>query len=131
MDTRTSRLEPPLYGRLGEHTVSTIVEHFYERVLADPDLEHYFALVPMNHVRAMQEEIFLVALGAPGLHSNIDIHDAHAPLAITPKHFSRFVEHLSATLDRMHVDDEVIDALLARLALHADDVIGSGEGVDG
>lgn len=128
--TRPSTPEA-LFDRVGDRTVAEIVDHFYERVLCDPMLEPYFAQAPTGHIRAMQRELFTIALGGPGTYSGLGIHDAHAELGITPLHFSRYMEHLTTTLHRMNVDADVVDALLGRLALLADDVTGSGGGEEG
>lgn len=122
--------QPTLYDRVGDRTIGEIVDHFYAKVLADPELEAVFAFASMPRLRKMQRELFAAALDAPMQYSGRDLQDVHAPANIRRWQFSRFMEHLADTLAELEVDDEVTERLLGRLALYADEIVG-GHGEDG
>ena len=126
----TSEQPSILYDRVGETAIAEIVDRFYGKVLGDPEIGEFFKYTSMPRLQKMQREFFAAALGAPTAYSGRDIHDMHAMLGIEQHHFSRFVELLIDTMNELEVDDEVIDGLIARLSLRADDVVG-GQGEDG
>lgn len=119
-----------LYDRIGDAALAEVVDRFYRRVLDDPQIGPYFASASMARLTRMQKEFFAAALGAPTTYSGLGLQEAHGRLGVTRSDFSRFVEHLADTLGELQVDHEVVDALMARLALSVDDIVG-GHGEDG
>jgi truncated hemoglobin YjbI len=49
----------------GEAALPPVVDDFYDRVLADPELRGFFAGTNMNRLKARQVEFFAAALGGP------------------------------------------------------------------
>jgi hemoglobin len=114
-----------LYERLGgEARIATIIDQFYDRVLADPELEPYFRETPLDTLRRMQTEFFGMALDGPQTYSGLSLSRAHFGRGITSRHFSQFVSHLIETLKEHGVTAKDINAVVARLSIHADDIIG-------
>ncbi len=45
--------------------ISEVIDEFYDRVLADPDLKPFFRNTSMDKLRRMQREFFSAALDGP------------------------------------------------------------------
>lgn len=110
----------------GAPAIAAMVEQFYQRVLADPELKEFFTGVPMDRLRKMQCEFFSAALGGPELYKGRVIAHAHQRLPIERKHFQRFVDHLFETLAGFSLSEQDRYEIIARINLYAEDVIGVG-----
>jgi hemoglobin len=126
LDVRAS-----LFDRIGgTNAVRGMVDRFYASVLADQELKPYFESVEMDKLRRMQFEFFSAALGGPIRYSGRTVIHAHQGRHIRREHFQAFVEHLFETLKHYSLDDADRYAIIARINTYADDVIGSGFGLD-
>lgn len=114
----------------GASEVKAIVEEMYEGVFADPELAPFFKDVNKERLRSMQYEFLASALGGPVSYSGGELQAIHAHRGITAQHYTQFVTHLVAVLERRAIDKEVIDQILGTLALYRDRIIG-GSNVDG
>ena len=123
--------KPSLYERIGgKEMVTSMVDAFYERVLADPLLEPFFRNVSMEKLRSMQYEFFSTALGGPVTYLDKTIYRVHYGLGIKRKHFARFVQHLLETLQSFDLDEDDISHIIGRVNTYVDEVLG-GHGLDG
>lgn len=115
-----------LYDRLGgEEAVAGLVDSFYQRVLADPELEPFFANSSMDRLRNMQRAFFAAALDGPVEYPGVSLLEAHQGRGIERRHFRRFVDHLFETLeDARHLERSDVDQIVERIATYVDDVIG-------
>lgn len=119
--------EKNLFEAIGGHdAVASLVDRFYQRVLADPELAPFFVGVPMDRLLKMQCEFFSSALGGPEQYKGRVIAHAHQRLAISRQHLQRFVDHLFATLAEFPLSEQDRYEIIARINLYADDVIGVG-----
>lgn len=119
--------EKNLFEAIGGHkAVASLVDGFYRRVLADPELAPFFVGVPMDRLLKMQGEFFTAALGGPEQYKGRVIAHAHQRLPITRQHFQRFVDHLFETLGGFPLSDQDRYEVIARINLYSDDVIGVG-----
>ena len=120
---------PSLWERLGgSEGADALIEAFYDRVLADPELAPFFEDASMDRLRKMQREFFSAALGGPIEYSGAPLAHAHHGRGIEPVHLRRFVEHLLATLEAIELSEEDRDAIYDRIHRQADDVLrGPGE----
>lgn len=101
--------EMTIYQRIGgETTVSAAVHRFYERVLADPTLNHFFNGVSMSRLKAHQFAFLTQALGGPKQYSGSSMRDAHSKLAIEQRHFDSVAVHLVETLRELGVPEEIV-----------------------
>ena len=111
-----------IYDEIGGAAgVAAAVDDFYARLLADPELGHYFDGVAMprqiHHFRAF----LAAAVGGPRRYLGRDVRRAHAGIGITEAAFDRAVEHLVATLRHLGVAVPTIAEIGTRLApLRAD-----------
>lgn len=93
-------MEASLYQQIGgADGIARLVDVFYARVLADPELKRFFAGVEMAKLRRMQVELFSAALGGPQRYSGRSMVQAHRHLKIGLHDYQRFIRHLFDTLD--------------------------------
>jgi hemoglobin len=116
---------PTLWERLGgSEGADALIEAFYDRVLADPELAPFFEDASMDRLRAMQREFFSAALGGPLEYSGVPLAHAHHGRGIEAPHLRRFVGHLLATLEGMDLSQKDRDEIYTRIHTLADDVLG-------
>lgn len=92
----------------GGPAVALVVEGFYRRVTADPDLAHYFEGVDMGRLKRHQALLVSQVMGGPTAYDGRELGAAHAPLGITDEAFDRVVAHLAATLQDAGAPADVI-----------------------
>ena len=122
-----------LFERIGgTAVVDNMVDHFYARVLGDPELRPFFDEVALEKLKHMQKEFFAAALDGPMSMSGRDLVKAHQGLGITRRHFTLFVNHLMAVLDEYQAITrrDAMD-IVFRIATYSDQVIGESGGADG
>jgi len=114
------------YERIGgAGGIARLVHAFYDRVLADPELAPFFTHVSMDHLRAMQSELFTAATGGPVERASMSVRDAHAGRHITERQFSLFANHVMTTLQDFGLEDEDVSLIADHLALYRDEVVDS------
>jgi hemoglobin len=97
---RLGGMDETLYEQIGgADGITRLVDAFYARVLADPELKGFFASVEMAKLRRMQAELFSAALGGPQRYSGRSMVQAHRHLKIGLHDYQRFIRHLFDTLD--------------------------------
>lgn len=117
---------PTLYEKLGgESGIKSLVTSFYARVLADPELAPFFGSTAIERLHAMQGEFFALALGGPVSYSGRPLAHVHHGRGITTHHFGRFVQHLIKTLEALGVPETEIEAVIARINSHANEITGT------
>jgi hemoglobin len=115
--------ERSLYERIGgEESIAKLVDHFYAKVVADPEIGYYFTHVPMGKLIPMQREFFAMATGGPALYSGRPLSEIHRPLAISRREFARFTEHLIETLQEIGIDEQDTYEIIAKINLYADEI---------
>jgi len=114
-----------LYDQIGgAEGIDSVIDCFYERVIADPLLAPVFAATPMERLRHMQKEFLAAALDGPQEYSGGELNAVHAGRGITAAHFAAFAGHLFEVLQESGHDGDSVQAVVDRLSLHAEDVIG-------
>lgn len=115
-----------LYDQLGQQPgITTAVDQFYERVLSDPSLAHYFADADVDKVRGHQVELLSSVSGGPQQYTGRALDLAHRRLGITGEHFDRVVGHLGDTLDSLDVPPDVRDQVAAVLVAQKDNIVSA------
>ncbi len=122
---------PSLYDQIGGGDgVADLIDRFYELVMADPLLEPTFAAASMDRLRHMQIEFVGAALGGPVEYTGMDLAHAHAGRGITSAQYSAFAGHFLDSLEEKGLKGDTVQAVVDRLFLHADDIVG-GVGEEG
>lgn len=114
----------------GREAVDRLVDAFYERVFADPELAPFFRSADRARLVRMQQLFFTVALGGPDEYTGRPVATAHEGRGIRRRHFARFVECLLETMTEAGVDDAHANDIIARISAFGDDILG-GHGLDG
>ena len=113
-----------LYEQLGgAEAMQAAVDLFYERVLADPKINHFFEGRDMGKQRAMQTAFLSMVFGGPATYSGRTLRQAHAGLPLDDSHFDAVARHLQATLDDLGVPAELADQVMGIAASTRDDVL--------
>ncbi len=102
-----------LYERIGgKAAVDAAVDKFYDRVLADERINHFFEGVDMQKQRGHQRAFLTFAFGGTPNYDGRSMRTAHQRLVeqlnLTDEHFDAVVEDLAVTLTELGVSDDLI-----------------------
>jgi hemoglobin len=109
----------------GADALRTAVVTFYDKVVADPELAHYFESVDLARLRGHQQSFLISALGGPDYYEGRDLSSAHSGLGVSDAAFDRIVAHLRASLEVVGVDPGVIAQVLSRVEAQRASVVES------
>jgi len=119
-----------LYDKLGGAAgVELAVEKFYEKVLADERVKHFFAHTDMQQQKQHQKDFMTYAFGGAQHWNGRTMRDAHkelvAEMGLTDSHFDAIAEDLVATLVEMEVPQTLIDEVVQIVGsvAHRNDVL--------
>jgi hemoglobin len=110
----------------GSPAVIAVVDQFYDRLMADPQLAPFFENADMRNLRRHQVQMISQVLGGPVTYEGRDLRTAHAGLRIADSDFSRVTEYLVATLQSAQVDPEIIGRVGEALAATQADIVTAG-----
>jgi hemoglobin len=118
--------ETTIYQRIGgEAAISAAVDRFYERVLNDPTLSHFFTAVSMPRLKAHQFAFLSQALGGPKQYTGASMRDAHSELAIEQRHFDSVAVHLVETLRELGVPEHIVGEIAAALTPLSNQIVNT------
>lgn len=122
--TDAESTEVTLFEKIGgEPAVEAVVELFYGRVLADPELAGYFEGVEIARLKRHQALFVGQALGSRKPFQGRTMQRAHAGLAITEAAFDLVVGHLAASLAEAGLDEDTIGSIAALLLPLKPDIV--------
>ena len=107
----------------GESALTTVVDDFYVRVLADPQLAGFFAGANMPKLKGRQVEFFAAALGGPDFYQGASMREAHAGRGIGQADFDKVALHLTAALAAAGVPAETVTQIAGAVTPLADDIV--------
>ena len=113
----------------GAAAVDLAVNKFYERVLQDERIKHFFANVDMVKQRAHQKAFLTYAFGGTDKYDGRYMREAHQELVqnhgLNHEHFDAVAEDLMITLEEMGVSEELRAqvAAIAAAPQHKSDVL--------
>ena len=107
-----------LYEKLGgEKTVKLVVEKFYERVLKDERINHFFASVDMFKQKIHQLDFLTYAFEGSERYRSSMMREVHQKLVqdqgLSEEHFDAFIEDLVATLQELEIAPALIEEAIA------------------
>lgn len=110
--------EASLYQKLGGMpAVNLAVDKFYDKVLADDRIKHFFVNVNMDRMRDHQKKFLTFAFGGSTGYDGRGMRDAHAALVermgLNDTHFDAVVENLAAVLTELGVPLALIGEVAA------------------
>ncbi len=110
---QTQDVQKSLFERLGgEAAIEAAVVTFYEKVMADPLLAHYFEHLDMSAQIKKQIAFMTMAFGGPNRYSGRDLRTAHAKLPnLGDEHFDAILTHLDETLRELGIGGDDVAAV--------------------
>ena len=108
----------------GYEALEVVVNDFYDRVLSDGELGHFFTGTNMGRLKGKQVEFFGAALGSPQPYTGAPMRDIHRGKGITTHHFTLVAGHLTKSLTAAGVPDETIDHIIGAIAPLSEDICG-------
>ncbi|HAZ47007.1 MAG TPA: group 1 truncated hemoglobin [Cyanobacteria bacterium UBA11369] len=99
----------------GQEAIGQIVDDFYQRVLADDTVNHFFAHTDMQKQRRHQTAFITYALGGANQYSGRSMEKAHAGMNLQPEHFDAIAKHLSEAMAASGVSPEDIDGAISKV----------------
>jgi hemoglobin len=97
----------------GAAGLTTVVDNFYERLWADPELRHYFDGIDRAKLKDHQRAFLTYALGGGAdAYQGKPLPEAHRNLHITNEAFDKVAWHLRLTLEELDVDRPLITIIL-------------------
>lgn len=89
-----SNSDTPLYERIGgSEAITAAIDAFYERVLADPRVNHFFDKVDIDQLKRQQQQFFEFGTGGPATYDVARIEGMHKPYDIDQEAYNVFVGH--------------------------------------
>ena len=83
------------------------VDLFYQKVLQDDLVKHFFQDTDMESQRQKQKSFLSMAFGGPYQYSDADLRAVHQPLIekyeLSDKHFNRILEIFKETLIELNI----------------------------
>mgnify|MGYP002654401956 CR=1 FL=1 len=119
-----------LFDKLGgKAAVDLAVDKFYEKVLSDERIKHFFEGIDMVKQRAHQKAFLTYAFGGTSKYDGRYMREAHQDLVekrgLSGEHFDAVAENLLETLKEMGVSQELRNevAAIAAAPQHKKDVL--------
>lgn len=113
-----------LFERIGgSAAVNAAVDIFYDKVLADKRISHFFDNLDMVAQANKQKNFLTMAFGGPHNYTGRDMRQGHAHLSLTEEHFNAVAENLVATLKELNVAQSDIDEVVQIALSTKDDVL--------
>lgn len=117
-----------LFERIGgADAISTAVDRFYEKVLADDRIRHFFEAVNMEFQAQHQKAFLTYAFGGAPEYTGRAMRSAHRNLVrdkgLNDEHFDAVLEILAATLKELGISDDLIAEATVIAESTRDDVL--------
>jgi methyl-accepting chemotaxis protein len=115
-----------LYAQLGgKANIAAIVDRFYEKMLADPDIRPLLAKANLGSLKQRQAQYLTQTLGGPADVKNRVTTPAHAHLLTQARYVERATTHLALALSEMNMAPDLVDAVMDRAACESEAATGS------
>ena len=116
--------EDSIYQKIGgAPAIDAAVEIFYEKIMADKRVNHFFEDVSLAKQKRKQKAFLSMAFGAPVPYTGKDLRKAHEDMNLTDVHFNAIGEHLHATLVELKVPQDIIDRIMTVVETTRADVL--------
>lgn len=117
-----------LYERIGgKEAVNAAIDLFYDIMLADERVKHFFIDTNMDKQRQHQKNFVTLALGGPNSYDGCDMRAGHRHLVenlgLNDSHFDATVENLVIALHTLKVPEDIIAEVGSVLETTRNDVL--------
>ena len=120
--------EKTIYQQLGgKKAIDAAVEIFYDKVMADESINHFFVGTDWEMQKGKQKVFLAKAFGGAVKYTGKNLQDAHAHLVakgLNQDHFDAVIGHLETTLIELKVPKDLRDAALEIAKGTQNDVLG-------
>jgi hemoglobin len=117
-------METTIYESIGGlPALVAVVDDFYDRVLADPELAGFFAETDLVRLKSLQVQFFAAALGGPQSYTGADMTTAHRGRGVGQRHFNLVAGHLVAALGAAGVPEATVTMIIETIAPLASDIV--------
>ena len=121
-------MDIPLYDRVGgDKAMEVCVDLFYQKVLNDNLVSHFFEDTDMANQRLKQKSFLAMAFGGPYQYSDLDLRTAHKPLiekyGLSDVHFDRIIEIFKETLTELNISANELQGMMEILESMRDAVL--------
>jgi hemoglobin len=118
-----------LYDQLGgEAAIMAAVEVFYQKVLGDSTVAHFFTAIPMETQSNKMVGFMAWALGGPVEYRGRDLRLAHSGLVrdqrLSDLHFDAVAGHLRSALEELSIEEPLIEQVLQTVGGLRREVLG-------
>jgi len=102
----TTETHDAMYQQIGgESGLRKVVDHFYERLWADPELKPYFIGIDGDQLKKHQAMFLTFVLGGGANEwAGVSLGAVHSDLKITDAAFTKVAWHLTMTLDELDIN---------------------------
>ena len=119
-----ARRTDSLFARIGGSAVlTTVVEKFYQKMLADPDMQPSFQNTNMAWLKQRQHQYLSQLLGGPTEYKGRAMKSAHASMAIETWQFDRAGTHLAVALSEMGLAPQIVDEVMGKVSALEEDIV--------
>jgi hemoglobin len=113
-----------LYDKFGgEEVIAKVVEKFYELILSDPTINHFFQNIKIEQQLLHQTRFISFALGGPNKYTGKVMAKAHEGMNLQPAHFEAVAKHLQDALAYYGVNGHDINNVLQLIGSLKSDVL--------
>lgn len=109
----------------GQEALIAVVDDFYDRVLADPNLSRFFTGSNLSRLKGRQVEFFAAALGGPDHYRGLSMKEAHRGRGIDQAAFDRVAELLSDSLLDAGVAEQTVKEIMETIAPLSKEIVSS------
>lgn len=115
---------PTIYEKVGgEPAIAKVVDYFYDLVLADPTVSHFFEHTDMEKQRMHQTKFISFALGGPNQYTGGSMAKAHEGMHLKAVHFDAITSHLRTALAHYQVPEEDISGAIEKVETLRGDIL--------
>lgn len=116
--------ENSLFERIGGmKAVNAAVDIFYQKVIQDNRINHFFDKVDMVQQPAKMKAFLAYAFGGSSNYSGKDLRAAHAHMHLNEDHFNTVAEHLVNTLHELDVPQGMANEVMSIVAATKQEVL--------
>jgi hemoglobin len=120
-------MDQSIYTQIGGYeAIESVVDGFYDRVLADDQLSAFFTGTNMNRLKGRQAEFFAAALGGPEPYVGTPMKQVHQGRGIAMHHFDLVVQHLVNALNSAGVPPRTMGQIISAIAPLAPEIASGG-----
>jgi hemoglobin len=113
-----------LYNEIGgEEKVGQMVDDFYNRIMKDDSLNHFFKETNMEKQRKHQTNFLSYALGGPNQYSGRAMAQAHSGLNTQDTHFDSIIEHMREAMKKHQIGEDHIEQVIQNISKHRQDIV--------